>query len=133
VPGAPAGATLAGNATSQVRYEEDNRYKKELDTYENHIAMDDVMKKQIQKAIEDVFLRQLRHKYSAYLGLTSRDVLDHLMDRYGQIKPADLVEMGYNTPIPWISPSQLMHTLQELTIASSLPLMAKHRTLPNES
>eukprot|EP00957_Ditylum_brightwellii_P124080 9458190-Ditylum_brightwellii.AAC.1 len=26
--------------------------------------------------------------------------------------------MEYNTPIPWISPSQLMHTLQELTIAS---------------
>ena len=51
--------------------------------------MDDVMKKQIQKAIEDVFLRQLRHKYSAYLGVTSRDILDHLMDRYGKIKPAD--------------------------------------------
>ena len=67
-PGAPSRATLAGNATSQIRYEEDNRYKKELDTYENHIAMDDAMKKQIQEAIEDVFLRQLRHKYSAYLG-----------------------------------------------------------------
>eukprot|EP00957_Ditylum_brightwellii_P140407 10698062-Ditylum_brightwellii.AAC.1 len=52
-PGAPARATLAGNATSQVRYAEDNRYKKELDMYENHIAMDDAMKKQIQEAIED--------------------------------------------------------------------------------
>eukprot|EP00957_Ditylum_brightwellii_P061893 4697060-Ditylum_brightwellii.AAC.1 len=67
VLGAPARATLAGNATAQVRYEEDNHYKKELDTYGNHIAMDDVMKKQIQEAIKDVFLRQLRHKYSAYL------------------------------------------------------------------
>eukprot|EP00957_Ditylum_brightwellii_P034505 2616498-Ditylum_brightwellii.AAC.1 len=52
-PGASARATLAGNATSQVRYEEDSCYKKELDTYENYIAMDDVMKKQIQEAIED--------------------------------------------------------------------------------
>eukprot|EP00957_Ditylum_brightwellii_P052211 3959138-Ditylum_brightwellii.AAC.1 len=40
-PSAPTRATLAVNATSQVRYEEDNPYKKELDTYENHIAMDD--------------------------------------------------------------------------------------------
>eukprot|EP00957_Ditylum_brightwellii_P039664 3000794-Ditylum_brightwellii.AAC.1 len=79
-PSAPARATLAGNTTSQVCYEEDNRYKKELDTYENHIAMNDVMKKQIKEAIEDVFLRQLRYKYSACLGVTSRDVLDHLMD-----------------------------------------------------
>eukprot|EP00957_Ditylum_brightwellii_P008112 615223-Ditylum_brightwellii.AAC.1 len=33
---------------------------------------------------------------SAYLGATSKDVLDHLMDRYMQIKPADLVENGVN-------------------------------------
>eukprot|EP00957_Ditylum_brightwellii_P094571 7202974-Ditylum_brightwellii.AAC.1 len=72
-PGAPARATLAGNATFQVHYEEDDCYKRELDTYENYIAMDDLMKKQIQEAIEDVFLRQLGHKYSAYLGVTSRD------------------------------------------------------------
>eukprot|EP00957_Ditylum_brightwellii_P052629 3990076-Ditylum_brightwellii.AAC.1 len=63
--------------------------------------MDDVMKKQVQEAIEDVFLRQLRHKYSAYLGVTARDVPDHLMDRYGQIKPADQVENGvqYTKPM----------------------------------
>eukprot|EP00957_Ditylum_brightwellii_P141269 10763447-Ditylum_brightwellii.AAC.1 len=89
-PSVPTRTTLPGNASSQVRYDEDNRYKKKLDTYENHIAMGDVMKKQIQDAVEDFFMRQLRHKYSAYLGITLRDVLDHLMDRYGQIKPADL-------------------------------------------
>eukprot|EP00957_Ditylum_brightwellii_P159697 12155123-Ditylum_brightwellii.AAC.1 len=46
-------------------------------------------------------MRQLRHKYSAYLGVTPRDVLDHLMDQYGQIKSADLVEngMNYNNPM----------------------------------
>eukprot|EP00957_Ditylum_brightwellii_P156316 11897893-Ditylum_brightwellii.AAC.1 len=46
-------------------------------------------------------MRQLRHKYSAYLDITSRDVPDHLMDQYGQIKPADLVEngMNYNKPM----------------------------------
>eukprot|EP00957_Ditylum_brightwellii_P064820 4918017-Ditylum_brightwellii.AAC.1 len=45
-------------------------------------------------------MRQLRHKYSAYLGVTLRDVLDHLMDRYGQIKPKDLVENGINYTKP---------------------------------
>eukprot|EP00957_Ditylum_brightwellii_P139360 10621490-Ditylum_brightwellii.AAC.1 len=69
-PSAPTRTTLAGNISSQVWYEEDNCYRKELDTYENHIAMDDVMKKKIQDAVEDVFIRQLRHKYSAYLGVT---------------------------------------------------------------
>eukprot|EP00957_Ditylum_brightwellii_P167685 12765052-Ditylum_brightwellii.AAC.1 len=52
-PSVPTRTTLPGNATYQVRYDEDHRYKMELDTYENHIAMDDVIKKQIQDAVED--------------------------------------------------------------------------------
>eukprot|EP00957_Ditylum_brightwellii_P076003 5777486-Ditylum_brightwellii.AAC.1 len=51
-PSAPTRTILLGNATSQVQYYEDHQYKMELDTYENHIAMDDVMKK-IQDAVED--------------------------------------------------------------------------------
>eukprot|EP00957_Ditylum_brightwellii_P163252 12430652-Ditylum_brightwellii.AAC.3 len=43
-PSAPTRATSPGNASSQARYDEDNWYKKELGTYENHIAMDDVIK-----------------------------------------------------------------------------------------
>eukprot|EP00957_Ditylum_brightwellii_P082580 6279099-Ditylum_brightwellii.AAC.1 len=44
-PTAPTRAMLPGNASSQARYDKDNWYKKELDTYENHITMDDVLKK----------------------------------------------------------------------------------------
>eukprot|EP00957_Ditylum_brightwellii_P093766 7139243-Ditylum_brightwellii.AAC.1 len=66
-PSAPTRTTLPGNTSSQVRYDEDNHYKIELDTYENHIAMDNVMEKQIQDVVENVYIRQLRHKYSAYL------------------------------------------------------------------
>eukprot|EP00957_Ditylum_brightwellii_P193361 14722944-Ditylum_brightwellii.AAC.1 len=100
-PSAPTRTTLPSNASLQVRYNEDSRYRKELDTYENHIAMDDVMKKQFQDAVEDVYIQQLRHKFSAYLGVTARDVLDHLMDWYKQIKPANLVANGenYNKPM----------------------------------
>eukprot|EP00957_Ditylum_brightwellii_P130727 9973180-Ditylum_brightwellii.AAC.1 len=100
-PSAPARTTLPGNALSQVRYGKDNQYKKELDTYENHIAMDDVLKKQIQEAVDNVYICLLCHKYSAYLGVTARDVLNHLIDQYGQIKPADLVANGkeYKRPM----------------------------------
>eukprot|EP00957_Ditylum_brightwellii_P014896 1123761-Ditylum_brightwellii.AAC.1 len=66
-PTAPTRAKLSGNASSQARYDKDNCYEKELDTYKNHIAMDDVLKKQIQEAVEDVYICQLQHKCSAYL------------------------------------------------------------------
>eukprot|EP00957_Ditylum_brightwellii_P081144 6173075-Ditylum_brightwellii.AAC.1 len=48
-PSAPTRTTLPGNALSQVRYGEDNWYKKELDTYENHIAMDDILKSKFKR------------------------------------------------------------------------------------
>eukprot|EP00957_Ditylum_brightwellii_P206344 15347934-Ditylum_brightwellii.AAC.2 len=100
-PSAPTRTMLPGNASSQVKYGKDNQYKKELDTYENHIAMDDALKKQTQETVDNVYIRQLRHKYSTYLGVTARDVLDHLMDWYRHIKPADLVANGkeYNKPM----------------------------------
>eukprot|EP00957_Ditylum_brightwellii_P077812 5912979-Ditylum_brightwellii.AAC.1 len=82
------------NPSAQARYDENSCYKKELDTYENHIAMDDVLKKQVQEAVDDVYMRQQCHKYSAYLSVTTRDVLDYLLDRYQQIKQADLVANG---------------------------------------
>eukprot|EP00957_Ditylum_brightwellii_P079851 6072438-Ditylum_brightwellii.AAC.1 len=56
--------------------------------------MDDVLKKKIQEAVDDVCICQLHHTYSDYLGAIARDVLNHLMDWYGQIKPADLVANG---------------------------------------
>eukprot|EP00957_Ditylum_brightwellii_P041205 3118974-Ditylum_brightwellii.AAC.1 len=56
-PSAPTRTMLPGNASLQVRYNEDNYYRKELDTYENHIAMGDVIKKQIQDAVEDVYIQ----------------------------------------------------------------------------
>eukprot|EP00957_Ditylum_brightwellii_P180111 13720194-Ditylum_brightwellii.AAC.1 len=101
LPTAPTRATLPDNALLQARYDKDNCYKKELDTYKNHIVMDDVLKKKIQEAVVNVYICQLQHKYSAYFGVTARDVLDHLMDRYGQIKPANLVANGdrYNQPM----------------------------------
>eukprot|EP00957_Ditylum_brightwellii_P152094 11580381-Ditylum_brightwellii.AAC.1 len=43
-PNAPTRTTYPGNVSSRIRYNEDNHYRKELDTYENHIAMDNVMK-----------------------------------------------------------------------------------------
>eukprot|EP00957_Ditylum_brightwellii_P125841 9593098-Ditylum_brightwellii.AAC.1 len=52
-PMTPTKTTMWGNTSAQTRYDEDNRYEKELDTYENHITMNDVLNKQIQEAVDD--------------------------------------------------------------------------------
>ena len=52
--------------------------------------MDDALKGQIIDATEDPYLCEIRNKYTGYLGISTRDLLDHLIDRYGKITDADL-------------------------------------------
>ena len=53
--------------------------------------MYDVLKGQIIDTIGDTYLCELRNKYyTGYLGVTTRDILDHLIGQYGKITAADL-------------------------------------------
>ena len=51
--------------------------------------MDDALKGQIIDIIEDTYLCELCNKCTGYLGVTTRDLLDHLIDGYGKITTAD--------------------------------------------
>ena len=52
--------------------------------------MDDALKTQLLDAVEEPYVSELRNCYTGYMGVTTRDLLDHLMDRYGNITAADL-------------------------------------------
>ena len=54
--------------------------------------MEDALKSIIIDAVNEVFIGKLRNKYTGYLGITARDLLDRLLDRYGKITPADVKE-----------------------------------------
>ena len=59
-------------------------------TYKNHCNMDDALKTQIIEAVEDDYLVEKNNKYTGYMASTARDLLVHLLDRYGNISAADL-------------------------------------------
>jgi hypothetical protein len=52
--------------------------------------MDGALKTQVINTIQDTYLSEMRNKYTGYLGVTTHDLLDHLLDRYGKITPADI-------------------------------------------
>ena len=54
--------------------------------------MEDALKSIIIDAVYEVYIDKLRNKSTGYLGITARDLLDHLLDRYGKITPADVEE-----------------------------------------
>ena len=47
--------------------------------------MDDALKAQLIDSADDTYLCEVRNKYTGYLGITTRDLIDHLLDRYGKI------------------------------------------------
>ena len=49
--------------------------------------MEDALKSLIINAVDDVYIGELRNTYTGYLGIPARDLLDHLLDRYGKITP----------------------------------------------
>ena len=52
--------------------------------------MDDTLKTQSLDAVEEQYVSELRNRYTRYMGVTTQDLLDRLMDRYGNITAADL-------------------------------------------
>ena len=96
----PAGSSQANRdlATTQ--------YKSAHFIYDQHGNMDTALKTQILDCIDDTYLNELRNKYTGYLGVTTRDVLDHLLDRYGKISPAGLAlnDKTFNTEVDTTQP-----------------------------
>jgi hypothetical protein len=84
VPQIPGNANTAAREAIRIAHKEARRI------YDNHVNMDDALKGQVIDTIDDTYLCEMRNKYTGYLGVTTRDLLDHLIDRYGKITPADL-------------------------------------------
>jgi hypothetical protein len=84
LPVIPAGTTTP--ASEQIC----NEHKEERRIYDNHINMDNALKSQIIDTIQETYICEIRNKYTGYLGVTTRDIIDHLLDRYGKITPADI-------------------------------------------
>jgi hypothetical protein len=66
------------------------QYLGERRVYDNHNNMDNALKSQIIDTIHETYLCEKRNKYTGYLGVSARDLLDHLLARYGQITAADI-------------------------------------------
>lgn len=97
---------IAQNATAPVRQHRKDAHNEARRIYENHGNMDDALKAMVIDAVGDTYICELRNKYTGYLGVTTRDLLDHLMDRYGKITAADLEDCKkmMNEPIDGTQP-----------------------------
>jgi hypothetical protein len=69
-----------------------HEHKEAKRIFSNNQNMDDALKAQVINNIDDTYLNERQNKYTGYMGVSTRDLFDHLLDRYGKITPADIAE-----------------------------------------
>ena len=69
--------------------------------YKNSNTIDEALKQHITNAVDDTYVADLRHKYTGSLGVTTRYLLDNLLDWYVNISPLDIKknDTRYNDPV----------------------------------
>ena len=80
--------------------------------------MEDALNSIIIDAADEVYIGELRNKYTGYLGITARDKFDHLLNCYGKITPAEVEECKkqMNEPINFTQPIDIYFKIIDNTV-----------------
>lgn len=89
-PGAQPNIPAGTNAALREQLREQHRTGRKI--YDTHTNINSALKALLLKAVDDAYVCKLKNRLTGYLGVTTRDLLDHLLDRYRKITLADMVE-----------------------------------------
>ena len=76
--------TAAERETVATEHKENRRI------FDNCTNVDHALKKQLVEAVDEIYLEEQRNRYTGYLTVTSRDLITHLLRRYGKISASDI-------------------------------------------
>jgi len=85
----PAAVIPHGTATAAREQMRDD-HKEERRIYDNIVNCDNACKKQVLNAVDETYTIELNNRYTGYFGVTTRDILDHLLLNHGKITSTDL-------------------------------------------
>lgn len=90
---APTEPTMPTNTggTAAERELAIRQYKTNKNVFDNHVTVEETIKNMIVTAVHEAYLGELQDEYTEYLGVSTRDMLDHLLDRYGKITPSNVI------------------------------------------
>ena len=80
----------------QVRYTQVQRddivrqHKEAMRIANNCINVDLALKAQLCEAVQDIYLEEKHNRYTGYLNVSTKELMDHLLKRYGKITDGDL-------------------------------------------
>ena len=62
----------------------------QVKTHQEHHNTDASLQQLLTEAVDELYLSEKCNRFTGYLGVTTRDLLDHLLQRYSNITAADL-------------------------------------------
>jgi len=69
--------------------------------FNEYIRTDKALKSQIILAVEDLYIKALKHRITGYANITTRAMLEHLYNSYGKMTPQDLQHLDENMKKPY--------------------------------
>jgi hypothetical protein len=73
----------------------------DVQTYQTYTSVQQTMKKHITSVFEPMYLDILNDNMMVYANISSRDILDHLLETYGNITAVDLNINFEHIRRPW--------------------------------
>ena len=95
VPSIRGGATAREAADERINHAEEKRLFKE------YIATEKALKSQIIQAVDDLYIKALKHRITGYANVSTRDILNHLYAAYGKMTPQDLQQLDEDMKRPY--------------------------------
>ena len=76
--------------TTAEKYALNTQHAKELAEFETHTEVSDAIKQKIIEAVEDPYLHALEDSITGLMGVSPKQIIQHLLKRYGRITPAEI-------------------------------------------
>ena len=103
-PSIPTGST--GPQISDIR----RRHAEQYNEWMRYDQTEKSLKKLLLAAVDETYVRSLRHKYVGYANVKTLTILNHLYDAYAKITAQDLKENDKRLNTPY-DPNDTMETL----------------------
>ena len=94
-PNVPAGTSAANTSTLVRRHTEDLRQWREFKT------VNTALKNLLLTTIDDIYVRALKDRHVGYMNQSTRTILHHLFDNYGNITPLELEDNNTKMCATW--------------------------------
>jgi len=114
------GARASAAQISQARTDFiENR--KNFNQYNN---TDKALKQLLLSAVDDMFLKTLKNSINGYSRVTTKQLINHLYDRYGQLTPQDLKDNDDNLHQPYDATSPIENLFEQIDTAQDIATTA---------